>query len=270
MLGEPLHSPYDVSFVLWGFRVRVTWLFWVIIAALGYNGSVDMHEYLVRRNQDSPGMAVFLLLWVGVVFVSILWHELGHAFAMRYYDIDSYIVLYHMGGLAIPSVYSRYTPGRQRRMGYGPVPQLVISAAGPAVQLALAAVVLAAAYAMGYRVYGMHWIASAFGRETIAGLNDIANPAVEFMLTQFLFVNIWWALVNLLPVLPLDGGRIAQHLLALVNKRDCTYEATTLSIVVAFLFAMWGYTNGDTYVALMFLFLGITNLQNLRGGIHGY
>ena len=270
MIGEPLHSPYDLSFMFLGFHVRVTWLFWVVIAALGYNGSLAMHNSLERAGLDSPGMAAFLLLWIGVVFVSILWHELGHAFAMRYYDIDSHIVLYHLGGLAIPSIYGRYTPGRRRRTGYGPVPQLVISAAGPAVQLALAAAVLAVAYASGFWVYGMHWIAAAFGRGAIEGLDPITNPALDFFLWQFMFVNVWWALLNLLPVLPLDGGRIAQHLFALATKRDCTYEATTLGIIVAFLVAMWAYTNGDSYIAIMFLVLGVSNLQNLRGGIHGY
>ena len=45
--------------------------------------------------------AVNILIWVAVLFVSILVHEFGHALTMRYFGSEPRVVLYMMGGLAI-------------------------------------------------------------------------------------------------------------------------------------------------------------------------
>ena len=56
-----------------------------------------------------------LLSWISVMFVSILVHELGHSLVMRYFGQSSHIVLYMLGGLAIPdsSFTSFSRPARQ-------------------------------------------------------------------------------------------------------------------------------------------------------------
>jgi len=73
------------------------------------------------------------------VFVSILVHELGHAFTMRYFGQDARVVLYMMGGLAIPeSSPWRASSGRRVR---GPLSQILISAAGPGAGFLLAGLV---------------------------------------------------------------------------------------------------------------------------------
>ena len=50
----------------------------------------------------SAGGILQLLVWVAVVFVSILFHELGHALAFRFYGQPSRIVLYMAGGMTVP------------------------------------------------------------------------------------------------------------------------------------------------------------------------
>ena len=85
-LVDPPPSPGDLHFRLFGFPIRITPWFWIGAVLLGIGG-------------DSAPEAV--LTWVVVVLISILVHELGHAFAIRYFGESARITLYHLGGLAI-------------------------------------------------------------------------------------------------------------------------------------------------------------------------
>ena len=84
LLGEPPPSPGDLHFRLFGFPVRVHPFFWLITVVLN-----------IRTVLTLPP----LLAWVAAVFIGILVHELGHAFAMRHYGQDPWITLYGLGGL---------------------------------------------------------------------------------------------------------------------------------------------------------------------------
>ena len=48
-----------------------------------------------------------------------------------------------------------------------------------------------------------------------------------------LYVNIFWGLVNLLPVYPLDGGQIARELLELASPADGVRQSLWLSVIAA-------------------------------------
>ncbi|MBX9581317.1 MAG: hypothetical protein K2X87_13490, partial [Gemmataceae bacterium] len=108
MLVEPDRTPYDLNFRLFGFPVRVHPLFWVVTVLFGSSALRDFGPE-------------YLLVWVVVVFVSILVHELGHAFAFRAFGTDAAVVLYGFGGLAVPW---GGVAGRWRRVA--------VSLAGPA------------------------------------------------------------------------------------------------------------------------------------------
>ncbi|MCH8921713.1 MAG: peptidase, partial [Planctomycetes bacterium] len=83
-MAEPPKTQFDLHFSLFGFPVRISPWFWAMSLLLGFR----------------LGNPKLLLMWVGVVFVSILIHELGHALAMRYYGWNARITLYAFGGLA--------------------------------------------------------------------------------------------------------------------------------------------------------------------------
>src|SRR2546422_735068 len=82
----PAHTRYDLHFSLAGIPVCVHPLFWLMTALFG----------------ASAGDLIQLLVWIAVVFVSILIHEMGHALMMRWYGQPSRVVLYLAGGLTIP------------------------------------------------------------------------------------------------------------------------------------------------------------------------
>lgn len=108
-------------FTLFGFPVRISPFFFVIIVVLG----------LPRGEEWTSEVIGKMALWGVVVFVSILWHELGHAFAMRRFGFAPAIVLHGLGG--------------HTEAGRGPrtsaVQRIAISLAGPMAGFVLGALI---------------------------------------------------------------------------------------------------------------------------------
>src|SRR5262249_21254431 len=105
LLTEPPRTPYDLRFHLFGIPVRVHPLFWLVALVLGMGGKAEPAD---------------MIMWVGVVFVSIVVHEMGHALAARAHGWEPWITLYGMGGLA------SYQPTY-----YSPRSRILITLAGP-------------------------------------------------------------------------------------------------------------------------------------------
>lgn len=150
---------------------------------------------------------------------------------------------------------------------------LLISIAGPAAGFLFAAGVLATLLALGHRVEfdwpplsRMPFIWEGF-------VSQRANMLVFFLL----YVNIFWGLVNLLPVYPLDGGQIAREVLCVFNPSDGTRQSLWLSVIVAGVIAVLSFTKlDDRYIAFFFAYLAYTSYSTLQanfgpgGGLGGY
>jgi stage IV sporulation protein FB len=84
------------------------------------------------------------------------------------------------------------------------------------------------------------------------------------------FINLVWGLVNLLPVYPLDGGRVAEEILRGINPGRGMEWTLKLGIVTGALVAlgMYQYLQPQSllgaYPVLLFLFLAFTNFQLLQ------
>ncbi len=76
--------------------------------------------------------------------------------------------------------------------------------------------------------------------------------------------SVWWALINLVPVLPLDGGQILKSLIAMFRKTDGLYEAAAVGAVCGILLGIWGMQSGSTFMGIFFLMMGISNIQTLQ------
>ena len=243
LFGNISRTKYDLSFSLGRIPVRVHPLFWLISALLGASLSPRL-----------------LVIWIAVVFVSILFHELGHAVAIRQFHWRPSIVLYTFGGLA------SYQPTH-----HDPRKQMFISLAGPAAGFLLAGALIGVLQATGHRVL------VAFGRPY--GLDvvaiDIQNVNLFYLANFLLEVNIWWGLMNLLPVFPLDGGQFLQELFDWLRVPDGVVKSLWVSIGTAAAVALYALVSvHDYYLAAMFGFLTYTSYQTLqahlgRGGGYG-
>ena len=161
----------------------------------------------VRMSVFFPPLLVALMVWmreplsaliVGTtLFVIVLLHEFAHVFAARMtggYGED--ILIWPFGGLA--SVQPGYTLNSR----------LLTPAAGPMVHLALCLLLVAPMYQLGSLSTVINPLAWSSLPNAIGG----ATPFEKFC--TFAFVLNWaMFLINLLPVFPLDGGRILQVLL---------------------------------------------------------
>ena len=163
---------------------------------------------------DVPTLTSVVPIWVAVVFLSILVHEYGHALAVKRLGIEPEITLHGMGGT---TSFSVLVPISRRD-------RVLISLAGPFAGFALAAVVVAF----------HHFVLSRWHLPTL----------VELAYVDLLWVNLGWGVVNLVPVLPFDGGHVLEHLLGPTRIRATALISTAVGVAVALYFlkvrAIWG------------------------------
>lgn len=182
-----------------------------------------------------PGApAIWMVLWLLITPLAVLVHELGHAVMARAAGARPQIALAGFGGVTM------FTPpgplSRVRSLG--------ISLAGPFVGLAVGLGLLA--------------IRSVLGDDLIVG-------SWQFYAFRIgIFTCIGWSVLNLLPVLPLDGGQAMRELLPGAPEVRGR-RAAAVSLVVALAAAVIAYTQfGQPFLALFMIFFAITNGMALR------
>ena len=244
LLAEPQPTPADFHFHIGQIPIRVTGWFWPAAGLFGWGLAQSL------AGDDTRTLLVYLLVWVLVVFCSILIHELGHALAFAACGQSSRIVLYHFGGLAVPigmPAPALRTPSRR----------LVVSAAGPCAQLCLGIAVTATVITLGFQVPVPGFMSSLpvvgtwLEKFSMTG-DPIPSMLGRLMVYHLLFVNFAWAFLNLLPVLPLDGGQIVLEGLKAFGVSAADQIASLFGLLIAGIVAVWAYQHQETY--LMFLF----------------
>jgi len=264
LIAEPPPTSWDLHFQVFGFPVRIHPAFWLVGVLLGYSGGKDA--------------GIHLLIWFVVFFTSILIHELGHALMIRRFGRPAHIVLYAMGGLAIE--------GRPRDIGFGspwsfdsytgyqprqrtPPEQILISAAGPGIQLLLLGLIVLIVLATGGTVKPMLIGVIPYLYAELGG--ELAhNPNLNHLVNLMLHINLFWPIINLLPVLPLDGGQIALQVLIQQDPWGGTARALWLSVMVGGAMALFSlFALHQVFTMMLFASLAVSSyvtLQQLGGG----
>jgi Zn-dependent protease len=206
--------------------------------------------YVLLTNGTHGGLplALFALLLVFAVFGCVVLHELGHALMARAFGIGTRdITLYPIGGVA-----------RLERMGEKPWEELCIALAGPAVNVVLAVLLLV----LGVGVLGLRdWAGFLNTPEELAG-----SWGVRFLF-NLLGANVLLGLFNLLPVFPMDGGRVLRALLSWpLGRLQATEIAAGVGTVMAVLLAIVGFFFNPMliFLAAYVFFLGRQELNALR------
>jgi len=261
MLSEPARTGYDLEFGLFGFPIRISVGFWIMALVFGY----DLVSNLAQLDFLADSRGPLLILWVGAVFLSILIHELGHAFAMRYCGIHSSVVLYHFGGLAIPT--GAFGAGFSKK-NLSQAEKIFISAAGPAAQILLAVFVIVIATTMGYRILLLPEFLSSI--PMLDEGKQIVSPGLFGLVNFIVWPSVMWAILNLVPVYPLDGGQIAREIASFLGFS--VEHSLKLSIATAALMAVWGLMAGQIFLTFLFASLAYSNYQmlGLGGGYRRY
>lgn len=205
-------SGIDV-FVHWTFIILLPWIF-----AAQWSVSGD------------PIAALRGLGFIAALFGCVVLHEFGHALAARRFGIRTRdITLLPIGGVA-----------RLERMPENPRQELTVALAGPAVNLAIAAVLFAVLTAT------RGW-AFAYDPELLR--DDFAM--------RLMSVNVFLALFNLLPAFPMDGGRVLRAALATrMGRRRATQIGANVGQVLAIVFGAFGlFVIGNPFLVFIAIFV---------------
>lgn len=213
---------------LWGIDVYVHATFLLLLGFIlfvGYSSSGS----LAAGIQD----ALFVLLIFGIVVL----HEYGHALTARRFGVKTRdITLLPIGGVA-----------RLERIPENPVQEFLIAIAGPAVNVAIAAVCF---LLLRGRVSGV-------GETTL-----LDGPLV----VRLFWVNVSLVVFNMLPAFPMDGGRVLRSLLAMnMNYVSATRVAATIGQAVALLMGFVGLFWLGPMLVIIAFFIWIGAAQEAAG-----
>ncbi len=173
-----------------------------------------------------------LLIWVLVVFQGILMHELGHAMVGRLFGRQPRIELIALGGLTWWEQREPMSPGRS----------LLVSAAGPAVGIFIGSLAL-----------------------VMMDVLRIPDPSLaRYAFRSLVYVNLGWGLLNLLPVLPLDGGNIVASLMELVAPSRGRLLACYVSFAVIGLLFTVTVTSRQYPMTILLFLLAFSTYQAFR------
>jgi Zn-dependent protease/CBS domain-containing protein len=199
-------------------RIHVTFLLFLIwIGAIYYR-------------QGGADAAWQGTIFLALLFLCVLLHELGHVFAARRYRVKTRdVTLWPFGGIA-----------SMERMPEKPSQELIVALAGPAVNVVIAAALLL-------------WLGPRFNAET---LTQIDNPAVS-MAAKVAGANIILVVFNMIPAFPMDGGRVLRALLAMgMGNARATEVAATIGQGFAVVFGVLGiFYNPMLIIIAVFIFL---------------
>ena len=183
-------------------------LHWTFLAVAGIALGVSLSRL------DTDPWALRSVAFYGAVFFCVLLHELGHALAAQRYGIrTSRITLLPIGGIA-----QLESPPKAAKS------ELVIAIAGPAVNVVIVAAISAGVWMAGGGV-------------------ELVRPSTAYtgFLVDVAVANAVLVLFNMIPALPMDGGRVFRALLAMIsNQRRATMIASSVGKLMAVLFVLTG------------------------------
>ena len=174
------------------------------------------------------------IIWAFVIFISVLVHEYGHAIAATLFGQHAQIQLFAFGGLTLPQ--GKKLKGWQ---------EFIVIAMGPL---------------FGFALY---FLTLFIPLEAISKL-EIIGPYVAYTIIVTQFINLFWTVINLIPILPLDGG----HLLRVVLAGFIGHKSWKVSFIISLLLSALGSVfflfMGQVFIGAIFLLFTFQSFETLR------
>ncbi len=189
--------------------------FWLFAGLIGYFNSMSF---------------VGTLIWIGIIFVSVLFHEYGHALTALAFGQNPRIELVALGGLT-------YHNGQKLPFWK----QFFIVLNGP--------------------LFGFILVIIA---TMLLKIPALAQGMTGVILSLARIVNLFWTIVNLLPVMPLDGGQLLRVILEnIFGLRGFKY-AMIASVVVATLISLFFFLTQNFLIGGLFFLLAFQSYDSFR------
>jgi len=215
-------------------RVHATFAFSVVLFALHFAEPHGLRG------------AAFGVLLLCALFLCLTLHELGHSLVAQRLGVSvSEILLLPIGGVA------RLTSEPKK-----PVHELLIAVAGPAVN---------ALIACGLYAVLRHYTGGVFS--ALHDAEELAEPSALGLCRALFFGNCLLAVFNMIPALPMDGGRVFRALLSLaIGRSRATRIAAGMGQVIALGLCAYGLHSQDPMLVLIGVFVFVGAAQERTSG----
>jgi Zn-dependent protease/CBS domain-containing protein len=180
--------------------------------------------------------AAFGMLLVVLLFGCVVLHELGHSLVAKGFGIPvREIILLPIGGMA-----------QMSKKPKTPAQELLIAVVGPMVNVAIA---------VGLVGVGGVWLGQQGMVDAVSNLAE-APPSVETMWVMLTASNVMLAVFNMLPALPMDGGRVLRSVLSMgLGQSRATAIAAVVARVLAVAMLLFALFSGQIMLGLIALFV---------------
>ena len=193
--------------------------FWLFAALIGYLNSMSF---------------VGTLIWVGIILVSVLFHEYGHALTAMVFGQNPRIELVALGGLT-------YHNGQKLPFWK----QFFIVLDGP--------------------IFGFILVIIA---TILLQIPAFAQGMTGSIISLTRVVNLFWTIINLLPVMPLDGGQLLRVVLERIFGLKGFKYAIVTSMVIATGISLFFFLTQSFIVGALFFLLAFQSYDTFRRTRH--
>ncbi len=169
-------------------------------------------------------------LWIIVIFISILVHEMGHALMAILFKRQPSIIITPFGGLTY-----------YKDEHLSAFKQFLITLNGPIFGLLL-------------------FVGATF----ILSLDVITNVYILKILIVFKLINLFWTIINLLPILPLDGGNLIKIIFESIWGIKGFKAAIFFSMIVAFILSAFCFLINQFLIGAIFFLFAFQNFSLWR------
>lgn len=202
-------------------------IFWVLAFAIG---ALNTLGGSITMSEAIPG----ILIWVSVIVISVIVHEFGHALTAVAFGQSARIDLQGMGGMT-----SRQ--GKKLKLWQ----DFLVVLNGPIFGFGLALVAffllnLFKADAKGFLVYALE---------------------ISY------YVNVFWTIVNLLPIQPLDGGKLLNIVLEALFGFKGIKIAYFLSLLFSAIITLLFFAIQATWAGILFLILTFESYRSWKASL---
>lgn len=193
--------------------------FWVFAGLIGWLNS---------------GTLVGMLIWIGIIFFSVLFHEFGHALTALCFKQKTNIQLIALGGVTS-------FDGPKLKFWQ----QFFITLNGPLFGFAL--------FLLATGILQLDW----------------SNwPVFSTILKWTQLANLFWTIVNLLPVMPLDGGQLLRILLEAIFGINGYKAALLIGAVISVFISLYFFLVGGFLIGAFFFLFAFQSFESWRKSRH--
>ncbi|NGX56344.1 MAG: Stage IV sporulation protein FB [Candidatus Anoxychlamydiales bacterium] len=170
------------------------------------------------------------LIWVGIIFLSVIVHEMGHALTAIIFKQNPKIQLVALGGM---------TSYQGKNLKY--YKQFIITLNGPI---------------FGFLLYLLATV--------ILYSNFFTNPIILASIKNLQIVNLFWSIINLLPILPMDGGQLLRIFLESIFGIKGFKISLLVGFVFAFILALLGFAFRFYLIGAIFFLFAFQSFDMFR------